>query len=310
MGLWLGEAFLTLRRSVIVVATSVVALSTALMALLINYIWIGSVMPVAGLTIMAGTAWLRRGAASQQHQKEVQRLLGQATSPAVADQLWQQRDQLLKDGRFEGRQLPVTVLFTDTANFTTVSEHFQPAELMDWLNRGMASCVPAVTTRGGMINKFTGDGMLAVFGVPLSEDPKADARAAIEAVIEIQTGLVKLNEELAKEGAPANRMRIGIHSGVVLAGSMGSSERLEYAIIGDTVNCASRLESFEKSRHVGVLRVLVSSTTRELLGDELNNSLHWDEWGEIQVKGREEPLLVAELKMDNAPEVQRANPHQ
>ncbi|WP_236070411.1 MULTISPECIES: CHASE2 domain-containing protein [Prochlorococcus] len=310
MGLWLGEAFLTLRRSVIVVATSVVALSTALMALLINYIWIGSVMPVAGLTIMAGTAWLRRGAASQQHQKEVQRLLGQATSPAVADQLWQQRDQLLKDGRFEGRQLPVTVLFTDTANFTTVSEHFQPAELMDWLNRGMASCVPAVTTRGGMINKFTGDGMLAVFGVPLSEDPKGDARAAIEAVIEIQTGLVKLNEELAKEGAPANRMRIGIHSGVVLAGSMGSSERLEYAIIGDTVNCASRLESFEKSRHVGVLRVLVSSTTRELLGDELNNSLHWEEWGEIQVKGREEPLLVAELKMDNAPEVQRANPHQ
>ena len=310
MGLWLGEAVLTMRRSVIVVATSVVALSTGLMALLINYIWIGSVMPVAGLTIMAGTAWLRRGAASQQHQKEVQRLLGQATSPAVADQLWQQRDQLLKDGRFEGRQLPVTVLFTDTANFTTVSEHFQPAELMDWLNRGMASCVPAVTTRGGMINKFTGDGMLAVFGAPLSEDPKADARAAIEAVIEIQTGLVKLNEELAKEGAPDNRMRIGIHSGVVLAGSMGSSERLEYAIIGDTVNCASRLESFEKSRHVGVLRVLVSSTTRELLGDELNNSLHWDEWGEIQVKGREEPLLVAELKMGSAPEVQRANPHQ
>ena len=181
---------------------------------------------------------------------------------------------------------------------------------MDWLNRGMASCVPAVTTRGGMINKFTGDGMLAVFGAPLSEDPNADARSAIEAAIEIQTGLVKLNEELAKEGAPANRMRIGIHSGVVLAGSMGSSERLEYAIIGDTVNCASRLESFEKSRHVGVLRVLVSSTTRELLGDELNNSLHWDEWGEIQVKGREEPLLVAELKMDSAPEVQQANPHQ
>ncbi|KGG25295.1 MULTISPECIES: CHASE2 domain-containing protein [unclassified Prochlorococcus] len=301
LGLWLGESFSTLRRSVIVVVTAAVVLSAGLVLLLINYIWIGTVMPVAGLTVLAGTAWIRRGAASQKHQQEIQRLLGQATSPAVAQQLWQQRDQLLKDGRFEGRQLPVTVLFTDTANFTTVSEHFQPAELMDWLNRGMASCVPAVTTRGGMINKFTGDGLLAVFGVPLSEDPKADARAAIEAVIEIQTGLVKLNEELAKEGAPANRMRIGIHSGVVLAGSMGSSERLEYAIIGDTVNCASRLESFEKNRHVGVLRVLVSSTTRELLGDELNNSLHWDEWGEIQVKGREEPLLVSELTMDNAP---------
>ena len=86
-------------------------------------------------------------------------------------------------------------------------------------------------------------------------------------------------------------------------------ERLD-AIIGDTVNCASRLESFEKSRHVGVLRVLVSSTTRELLGDQLNNSLHWDEWGEIQVKGREEPLLVAELKMGSEQEAQQARPNQ
>ena len=152
--------------------------------------------------------------------------------------------------------------------------------------------------------------MLAVFGVPLSDDPKADARAAIEAVIEIQAGLVKLNAELAKEGAPANRMRIGIHSGVVLAGSMGSTERVEYAVIGDTVNCASRLEGFEKDRHVGVLRVLVSSSTRELLEDELNSSLHWDEWGEIQVKGREEPLLVAELKMGSEQEAQQARPNQ
>ena len=309
-GLALGEAFLTLRRSVLVVVTTLIAVSASLVILLINYVWIGTVMPVAGMAIMAGSAWLRRGVVSQQHQQQIKRLLGQATSPAIAKQLWEKRDQLLKNGRFEGQQLPVTVLFSDTANFTTVSEHFKPAELMDWLNRGMAYCVTAITKRGGVVNKFTGDGMLAVFGVPLSDDPKADARAAIEAVIEIQDSLVKLNAELAKEGAPANRMRIGIHSGVVLAGSMGSTERVEYAVIGDTVNCASRLEGFEKDRHVGVLRVLVSSSTRELLEDELNSSLHWDEWGEIQVKGREEPLLVAELKMGSEQEAQQARPNQ
>ncbi len=310
LGLWLGESFSTLRRSVIVVVTAAIALSAGLVLLLINYIWIGAVMPVAGLTVLAGTAWIRRGAASQKHQQEIQRLLGQATSPAVAQQLWEQRDQLLKNGRFEGRQLPVTVLFSDTANFTTVSEQLQPAELMAWLNRGMALCVPAITTRGGMVNKFTGDGMLAVFGVPISNDPKADANAAIEAVIQIQNELVQLNAELTKEGAPANRMRIGIHSGVVLAGSMGSTERVEYAVIGDTVNCASRLESFDKDRHDGVLRVLVSSATRELLADEFNQRLRWDEWGSIQVKGREESLLVAELKLGNEQEEQPARKNQ
>ncbi len=309
-GLWLGESFATLRRSVIVVVTTAVGLGAGLLILLINYIWIGAVMPIAGFAVMAGTAWIRRGFASQQHQKEIQRLLGQATSPAVAQQLWEQRDQLLKNGRFKGRQLPVTVLFSDTANFTTVSEHFQPAELMDWLNRGMACCVPAITKRGGMVNKFTGDGMLAVFGVPLSKDPKADARAAIEAALEIHTGLLQLNAELAKEGAPANRIRIGIHSGVVLAGSMGSTERVEYAVIGDTVNCASRLESFDKDRHQGVLRILVSSATRELLTDELNDQLSWDEWGSIQVKGREEALLVAELKLDSEQEAALAKKNQ
>ena len=307
-GLALGEAFATLRRSVIVVMTTAIAISAGLVILLINYIWIGTIMPVTGLVVMASSAWLRRGAASQQHQKQIQRLLGQATSPAVAQQLWEQRNQLLKDGRFEGRQLPVTVLVADIANFTTVSEHLQPAEVMTWLNRGMAYCVPAVTRRGGMVNKFTGDGMLAVFGVPISEDPSADAQSSIEAALEIRNGLEQLNIELEKEGEPAMHMRIGIHSGQILAGSMGSSERLEYAVIGDTVNCASRLESIDKQRHKSILRILVSSATRQQLVDELNENLNWEEWGTIQIKGRKEPLLVAELTVSNAPATGQANP--
>jgi adenylate cyclase len=167
---------------------------------------------------------------------------------------------------------------------------------MAWLNRGMAYCVPAVTKRGGMVNKFTGDGMLAVFGVPVSGDPALDAEAAIAAALEIRAGLAALNAELAAEGLPAMRLRIGIHSGEVLAGSMGSSERLEYAVIGDTVNCASRLESLDKQRHSGVVRILVSSATRALLGADQDQALPWLEWGPLQVKGRDEPLLVAELQ--------------
>ena len=145
---------------------------------------------------------------------------------------------------------------------------------------------------------FTGDGMLAVFGVPLPCDPSTEAQAAVEAAFEIKDGLERLNEALIAEGAPTMRVRMGIHSGEALVGSMGSAERIEYAVIGDAVNCASRLESYDKNRHEGVLRVLLSSATLELLPQEFRDTLVLEHWGPIQVKGRDEPLDVSELKFE------------
>ena len=308
-GLALGEAIPTLRRSVLVVTAVAGAGAAGLLGLLFwSQVWVGTALPLTGLLSMAGAAWLRRGAVSQQHSQQIRRLLGQATSPAVAQQLWDQREELLSNGRFEGQQLPITVLFTDTASFTSVSERLSPRELMDWLNRGMAICVPAVTRRGGMVNKFTGDGMLAVFGVPVRQDPTAEAAAALEAAQEIQAGLEQLNAELLQEGAPEMRVRAGIHSGEALVGSMGSADRIEYAVIGDTVNCASRLESLDKQRHQGVMRVLLSSNTLDILDPTIRQQLQLESWGSVQVKGRDEPLEVSELKMDSAPATSPANP--
>ena len=308
-GLALGEAIPTLRRSILVVTAVAGAGAAGLLGLLFwSQVWVGTALPLTGLLSMAGAAWLRRGAVSQQHSQQIRRLLGQATSPAVAQQLWDQREELLSNGRFEGQQLPITVLFTDTASFTSVSERLSPRELMDWLNRGMAICVPAVTRRGGMVNKFTGDGMLAVFGVPVRQDPTAEAAAALEAAREIQAGLEQLNAELLQEGAPEMRVRAGIHSGEALVGSMGSADRIEYAVIGDTVNCASRLESLDKQRHQGVMRVLLSSNTLDILDPTIREQLELESWGSVQVKGRDEPLEVSELRMDSAPATSPANP--
>jgi adenylate cyclase len=294
LGIGLGEAFVHLRRSVLAVGLATVVLVGGSVLLLFHSIWIGVSMPLISLVVMAGAAWVRRGAASQQQRQQIQRLLGQTTSPAVARQLWSQREELLNNGRFEGRLLPVTVLMTDICGFTTVSEQLSPSDLLAWLNQGMALFVPAITERGGMVNKFTGDGLLAVFGAPLSEGPADDARAAIEAVVAIQQDIEALNRTLAEAGAPAMRLRIGLHSGEVVAGSLGSSERLEYAVIGDAVNCASRLESLDKERQNNRCRVLVSSTTRELLTEPL--PLEWHNWGTMQVKGRREPLAIWELR--------------
>ncbi|MGB1197375.1 MAG: CHASE2 domain-containing protein [Synechococcus sp.] len=295
-GLLLGERIPKQRVSILVVVLLAGSAAGGFGLLLWNHIWAGIAMPIAALLSFGGAAWLRRGVESQQHSQQIRQLLGQTTSPAVAEQLWAQRDALLSNGRFMGQQLPITSLFTDTASFTSVSEGMSPRELMDWLNRGMEVCVPAVTQRNGMVNKFTGDGMLAVFGVPLPGDPSAEAQAAVEAAIEINNGLERLNAELIAEGAPTMRVRMGIHSGEALVGSMGSAERIEYAVIGDAVNCASRLESYDKHRHEGVLRVLLSSTTLELLPTEFRASLSFEDWGPVQVKGRDKPLKVSELK--------------
>ncbi|MFL0770528.1 MAG: CHASE2 domain-containing protein [Prochlorococcus sp.] len=292
-GLLLGEAMPSLKRG------SMLAGSFALIAFLIgtgllwSRIWIGLVLPTSTLLIWAGAGFVRRGAASQQQRQQIQRLLGQTTSPAVASQLWAMRDDLLSDGRFEGRQIPVTVMFSDTCEFTKLSEHMRPADLLAWLNRGLACFIPAITERGGMVNKFTGDGFLAVFGAPVGQSPEQDAAAAIDSALAIQQDLSRLNEQLSKEGSPVMRLRIGIHSGDVLAGSMGSRERLEYAVIGDTVNCASRLESVDKARRNNDCRVLVSSTTRDMLDPE--QTRQWECWGSINVKGREQPLQIWEL---------------
>ena len=294
LGIAIGERPSRIRRSALLLALGVGSLLGAVIVLLIYGFWIGVAMPLAGLMLFGSTGIVRRGAISQHHQQEIRRLLGQATSPAVAQQLWNQRAELIQDGRFTGREQAVTILFSDTCNFTQVSEQLSPAKLMEWLNQGMAISVDAVTSHGGMVNKFTGDGMLAVFGAPVSAGSGRDASQALAAARSIQTGILNLNQTLKKQGSAALRLRVGIHSGVVLTGSLGSRERLEYAVIGDTVNCASRLESLDKERHQGVVRVLVSSTTLVLAGENLEQP-SLNDWGEITVTGRKEPLRVFEL---------------
>ena len=295
LGVLIAERPSRIRRSVLLLFIASAALSAVIFTLTFTGIWVGITMPYFSLVLMSGSGILERGVRSQRHQLEMRRLLGQTSSPAVAQQLWDQREDLIKDGRFTGREQLVTVLFSDICGFTSVSEQLPPSQLMQWLNRGISIGVQAVTSRGGMVNKFTGDGMLAVFGAPVSSGPAVDAANAVAAALAIQQEVADLNRSLNGEDQPPMRMRIGIHSGTVLTGSLGSSERLEYAVIGDTVNCASRLESLQKERHEGVVRVLLSGETQTLLSGLLPE-VSREIWGTISVQGRRDPLEVIEIK--------------
>ena len=289
-GVALGEGIGSLRRSVRQVALlGGLSLAIGLAALLLGGVWFNLSLPLAGLLAMAAAAWSARGADQQGQRRQLQRLLGQAVSPAVAQELWQERASLLAGDRFRGRRLFVTVLVADIAGFTALAERIDPDALLTWLNRSLERVVGPIESGGGLVNKFTGDGLLGVFGAPLSQGRAADAAAAVAAARAIRTGIEALNTELAGEGQPPVRLRLGLHSGWVLAGSVGGRDRWEYGVIGDAVNCASRIEGLPGSSPAQACRILVSGATHALAGGAARL------WGPMRLSGRQREEEIWEL---------------
>jgi adenylate cyclase len=148
-------------------------------------------------------------------------------------------------------------MFVDIADFTAVAERLAPRELVGVLNDLFGLAVPVITAHAGHVDKFIGDGLLAVFGAPCKLDAHADA--ALRAAIEI--------DRLARERLPDLRIGIGLHSGEVVAGNVGGGGRLDFTVIGDPVNTAARIESATRTAADRVL--LSAETMARLLGTEL-----------------------------------------
>ncbi len=179
---------------------------------------------------------------------------GKYMTPAVMDHLLGGRVAL------GGESLRVTVLFTDIRSFTTISESMDPQHLVALLNEYFSVMVNLVMDEGGVVDKYIGDAIMAVFGAPVPTP--ADAVNAVRAAVRMRQALRELNARLAERGRPALRTGIGIHTGEVVAGNIGSDRRMEYTVIGDAVNLASRLES--STKEVGA-DILISETTYALV---------------------------------------------
>ncbi len=275
-----------------VVLTALGFLSLLVYFAFVNGYWIEFALPVIGAIAFSSVSWLRKASEQQKQKALMQKLLGQTTSPEVAEELWNQKDSLLENGRFPGTELPVTILFSDTVSFSSVSENMNPTELLDWLNRGMERFVKIISENGGMVNKFTGDGFLAVFGAPVKKTYEQSSNEAIKTAMEIREAIEKLKKDLEAEGLPLIKLRIGIHSGKIITGSMGGSEKIEYALIGDSVNVAARLESLNKENMKNNCRILVS---KESLNFANSSDFNLEEWGPCKVKGRESLVEVFEI---------------
>jgi adenylate cyclase len=254
--------------------------------------WIPIVAPVLALVLTSVTTLISRQYQFLQQRQMMMRLLGQQTSPEIANALWQGRDHLLQSGRLPWQKVTATLLFTDIKNFSTIVEGESPERIMFWLNEYLTAMADVVQAHQGVVNKFIGDSVMAVFGVPIPRNQDLeiaiDARQAVASALAMRAVLKSLNQEFAKQDLPNIQMRVGIFTGEVMVGSLGGKGRLEYGVIGDSVNIAARLESCEKDRQIDDCRILIAQETLNYLGDRYEV----ESWGEILLKGKYQKVNV------------------
>jgi adenylate cyclase len=264
---------------------------------LLRGLWLPVVPPglawLSTLTVVAAYSRSRERA----DRAELMNLFSRHVTKSVADHVWQNRDAFLEGGRPRPVRLTATILFIDIRGYTGNVEKLDPAELLQWIDSFLGAMAEQVLERGGMVEDYFGDGMMACYGIPIpAEDDDAirrNAVAAVQSAIGMKQALLDLNEEWADEGRPAAGIRVGVATGVVVSGSMGSADRLKYGVVGDAVVTAQRLEALglDKVDHdfeQQPARILINDATNA----QLDSTFDTECVGEFLVKGKKKPVIV------------------
>jgi len=198
---------------------------------------------------------------------QIMGLFERYVSADVAAEIWKRRDQIV----LAGEERTATILFSDIRSFTAMTCNVPSKVVLEWLNGYLTMMGDIIKKNGGFLNKFIGDGIMVVFGAPLSESPKEDAQRAVRCALEMLACLDQWNASRNPNGKSLNdhplKIGVGIHTGVVTAGNVGSPDRLEYSVIGEAVNLASRLEALTKELGSPIV---ISPATCELICDEFS----------------------------------------
>jgi adenylate cyclase len=192
-----------------------------------------------------------------------------------------------------GQSVDCSIIFTDFAAFSTLSQKIKAEEVVYLLNRYFGELIPIIKSKNGFPDKYIGDAIVAMFGAPLHFANHAEQ--AVRAAIEMQRRLRVLNEEIRQEHGIVFEMRIGINSGNVIVGAIGCDMKLEYTSIGDTTNLANRMESKCPIGHL-----MITEHTYEQIKDCDFGSVRFNKQGDgVQVKGYSEPVIAYEVLIDN-----------
>lgn len=245
-------------------------------------LFLNVIYPLITILLSFVGTFLLRFILEQNERKFIQGAFGHYVNKTVVD-------QILKDPKMlelGGAKREVTAFFSDIAGFTSISEKMEPGQLVNFLNRYLDDMTTVILNQHGTLDKYEGDAIMAFWGAPI---PATDhAKNACLAALENQKKLAEFRQECEKQGLPSIHIRIGINSGDVIAGNMGSETRFDYTIMGDNVNLASRLESINKQYGT---EVMISEMTYE----QIKEDFVCRELDQIRVKGKDQPVRVYEL---------------
>ncbi|MCP1727823.1 adenylate cyclase [Natronospira proteinivora] len=268
------------RQSLLPLALMVAHVGFAFWAFGQHYL-VDLVAPVAGLAFSGLFCMAYVSATEGRDRRRVRRMLSQYVSPAVlAEVVDRYEDHISAE---VGTDEEMTILFSDIRGFTGISESYPPAQVVELLNRYLSRLSDAIFDHDGTLDKFIGDAIMAFWGAPIRVADHADR--AVLAGLAMQRQVDALNQELEAEGQPLLRTGIGLHSGRVVLGNIGSDRKLDYTVIGDNVNLASRIEGL--TSHYGC-PLLISDITYRALSQEVICALV----DRVRVKGKQQSVAV------------------
>jgi len=245
-------------------------------------LWLEIVRPGSGILLALVTVVGFNYVTEQRAKRKIRDTFQHYVSPAVVEQMIENPDLL----RLGGEKLDLSVIFTDVKGFTRISEQMEPTDLVHLMNDYLTPMADIILANRGTVDKFIGDAVMGIFGAPVPVEHHADA--ACHTALEMQARLGELNALWKPLNLPHMSMRIGINSGPMVVGNMGSHTRFDYTVMGDNVNLGARLEPLNK---VFNTQVICSEFTRERLVDRfILRSL-----GSFRVMGKTEPVLCHEL---------------
>jgi adenylate cyclase len=243
--------------------------------------WLGmAVLTPVGLGVRYARERLLRGE-TEAERVQVMDIFSRFVSADVAKEMWDRRGQ----SSLAGENRTVTIIFTDIRNFTTLSESESSDRVVEWLNDYFGRMNEIVERHGGHINKYIGDGLMIVFGAPVDRGDREEALAAVECGLAMLDEVERMNADWKGLGRPVVKIGCGIHTGLATCGVVGAERRLEYTIIGDTVNLSARLESTTKEFSVPIL---ISEPTAKLIESDYDVR----PLGEVKVKGKTQNTTV------------------
>ncbi len=235
--------------------------------------------------------------AEQRERQALTDLFAISLSPEMADFVWQHKDELLSEGQIHAQELTATVLFTDIRGFTSITEKLPSKDLLIWLNRYFEVMTECIMDNGGVVDKYIGDAIMAAFGTPVSRKGETaiqqDALNAAKASMAMIMRLKDLNEEFQAQGLPTVKFGVGLHTGPLVAGTVGSRTRANYSLFGDTVNIAARLQDMTKQlTRDSPYPILMSESTYQYVSEHYTISA---EKAKIQLRGRTAQTTVYAL---------------